>query len=101
MGGDRDGNPNVTAAVTREAAVIQAEHALRGLEAACARIGRALTVDEGSAPPSPALRRALAAASAEHPELLRGDHRALAGRAVPRLPALRGGAARRDPDEEP
>jgi phosphoenolpyruvate carboxylase len=75
VGGDRDGNPNVTAAVTREAAVIQAEHALRGLEAACARIGRALTVYEASftspaARPSSALRRALAAASAEHPELL-------------------------------
>jgi phosphoenolpyruvate carboxylase len=71
VGGDRDGNPNVTAAVTREAAVIQADHALRGLEAACARIGRALTVYEGSAPPPARLRRALAAASAEHPELLR------------------------------
>ncbi|MDX6420305.1 MAG: phosphoenolpyruvate carboxylase, partial [Trebonia sp.] len=70
VGGDRDGNPNVTAAVTREAAVIQAEHALRGLEAVCGRIGRALTVYEDSAPPSPALRRALAAASAEQPELL-------------------------------
>src|ERR1700761_6694348 len=70
VGADRDGNPNVTAAVTREAAVIQAEHALRGLEAACGRIGRALTVYEGSAPPPERLRRALAAASAEHPELL-------------------------------
>ena len=70
VGGDRDGNPNVTAAVTREAAVIQAEHALRGLEAACGRIGRALTVYQDSAPPPPQLRRALAAASAEHPELL-------------------------------
>ena len=68
VGGDRDGNPNVTAAVTREAAVIQAEHALRGLEAACGRIGRALTVYQDSAPPP--LRRALAAASAEQPELL-------------------------------
>ena len=70
VGADRDGNPNVTAAVTREAAVIQADHALRGLEATCARIGRALTVYEGSAPPPPELRRALAAAAAEHPELL-------------------------------
>ena len=70
VGGDRDGNPNVTAAVTREAALIQAEHALRGLEAACGRIGRALTVYQDSAPPSAALRRALAAASAEQPELL-------------------------------
>jgi phosphoenolpyruvate carboxylase len=70
VGGDRDGNPNVTAAVTREAAVIQADHALRGLEAACGRIGRALTVYQDSAPPPPELRRALAAASAEQPELL-------------------------------
>ena len=70
VGADRDGNPNVTAAVTREAAVIQADHALRGLEATCARIGRGLTVYEGSAPPPPELRRALAAAAAEHPDLL-------------------------------
>jgi phosphoenolpyruvate carboxylase len=70
VGGDRDGNPTVTAAITREAAVIQAEHALRALEAACGRIGRALTVDERSAPPSDPLRRALAAASAAHPELM-------------------------------
>jgi len=71
VGADRDGNPNVTAAVTREAAMIQADHALRGLETACARIGRALTVYEGSAPPPPELRRALAAAAAEHPDLLK------------------------------
>jgi phosphoenolpyruvate carboxylase len=78
VGGDRDGNPNVTAAVTREAAVIQADHALRGLEAACARIGRALTVYQDLDAPggkrSPlsrsALGRALAAATAEHPGLL-------------------------------
>jgi phosphoenolpyruvate carboxylase len=70
IGGDRDGNPNVTASVTREAAVIQSEHALRALEAACIRIGRALTVTEGSAPPSAELRRALSAASAAHPGLV-------------------------------
>ncbi|HEX4834166.1 MAG TPA: phosphoenolpyruvate carboxylase [Trebonia sp.] len=71
VGADRDGNPNVTAAITREAAMIQADHALRALEAACTRIGRSLTVSEGSAPPSAALRRALSAASAAQPELLR------------------------------
>ena len=70
VGGDRDGNPTVTAAITREAAVIQAEHALRALEAACGRIGRALTVDERSARPSDALRRALSAVSGAHPELM-------------------------------
>jgi phosphoenolpyruvate carboxylase len=70
VGADRDGNPTVTAAVTREAAIIQADHALRALEAACTRIGRALTVTAGSAPPSAELRRALAAASAAHPDLV-------------------------------
>ena len=70
VGADRDGNPTVTAAVTREAALIQADHALRALEAATSRIGRALTVTDGSAPPSAELRRALAAASAAHPQLL-------------------------------
>jgi phosphoenolpyruvate carboxylase len=71
VGADRDGNPSVTAAVTREAAVIQANHALRALEAACNRTGRALTVIDGAAPPSAALRRALTAVRAAHPELLR------------------------------
>jgi phosphoenolpyruvate carboxylase len=70
VGGDRDGNPTVTSAVTREAAVIQAEHALRALEAACGRIGRALTVSDESTPPPAELRRALAAVSAAHPELI-------------------------------
>jgi phosphoenolpyruvate carboxylase len=70
VGADRDGNPTVTGAVTREAAVIQADHAMRALEAACNRTGRALTVSEGAAPPSAALRRALATASAAHPDLM-------------------------------
>jgi phosphoenolpyruvate carboxylase len=71
VGADRDGNPSVTASITREAAMIQAEHALRGLEAVCIRIGRAMTVSEGSAPPSAAFRRALAEARAGHPDLVR------------------------------
>ncbi len=70
VGADRDGNPFVTAQVTREAATIQADHALRALETTTTRIGRALTLHEGSAPPGAALRRALAAASSAHPELL-------------------------------
>ncbi|MGD0608405.1 MAG: phosphoenolpyruvate carboxylase [Streptosporangiaceae bacterium] len=70
VGADRDGNPFVTAQVTREAATIQAEHALRALEAVTTRIGRALTLHEALAPPAAGLRRALAAAAAAHPELL-------------------------------
>ena len=70
VGGDRDGNPFVTAQVTRETAIIQADHALRALENATARIGRALTVDAAAAPPSAELARGLAVAEAAHPELL-------------------------------
>jgi len=71
VGADRDGNPNVTAAITREAATIQAEHALRALEAACARVGRALTVGDGTTPPPATLRRALQEAANAYPELMR------------------------------
>ena len=70
VGADRDGNPFVTAQVTRETATIQADHVLRALEAATARTGRALTVHEATTPPSAGLRRALATAAAAHPELL-------------------------------
>jgi phosphoenolpyruvate carboxylase len=70
VGADRDGNPFVTAQVTRETATIQADHVLRALEAAATRVGRALTLHEATTPPSAGLRRALAAAAAAHPELL-------------------------------
>jgi phosphoenolpyruvate carboxylase len=70
VGADRDGNPFVTAQVTRETAVIQADHVLRALENATTRIGRALTLHEATTPPAAPLRRALAAATAAHPELL-------------------------------
>jgi phosphoenolpyruvate carboxylase len=76
IGADRDGNPFVTAAVTEQAASIQAEHALRALENATTRIGRSLTIDAallaesspGSAPPETVeLTTALAAAAQRHP----------------------------------
>jgi phosphoenolpyruvate carboxylase len=70
VGADRDGNPTVTAQVTRDAAAIHADHALRALENATTRIGRALTIHAGSAPPSADLALALEAAETEHPELL-------------------------------
>jgi phosphoenolpyruvate carboxylase len=70
VGADRDGNPFVTARVTREAATIQADHMLRALERVTTRIGRALTLHESMTPAAPGLRRALDAAAAAHPELI-------------------------------
>ena len=70
VGADRDGNPFVTARVTREAATIQADHVLRAFERATSRIGRSLTLYEATTPASQGLRRALDVAAAAHPELL-------------------------------
>lgn len=55
VGGDRDGNPFVTASVTREAAQIASDHLLRGLERSVERIGRTLTLDAEDTPPSAAV----------------------------------------------
>ncbi|GAA3471548.1 phosphoenolpyruvate carboxylase [Nonomuraea roseola] len=70
IGGDRDGNPNVTAKVTREAVLIQAEHVLTALETATTRIARTLTAAAQFTPPSQNLRRALAGAQDAHPDLV-------------------------------
>jgi phosphoenolpyruvate carboxylase len=102
IGGDRDGNPYVTAQITREAIGIQADHILRALGAACARVGRTLTAHESTTPASPALRGALAGARAAQPELIAGivkrspgePHRQLLLYAAERIEATR----RRDAD---
>ena len=73
IGADRDGNPFVTAAVTEQAASIQADHALRALENATSRIGRSLTVDAGLLAASAGvdeLMTALAAARQLHPAVV-------------------------------
>ncbi len=60
VGGDRDGNPYVTAEVTRQAVAIHAEHALRWLHGAVLRVGRTLTLDARDTPGSRELMTALA-----------------------------------------
>ncbi|MEO3808759.1 phosphoenolpyruvate carboxylase [Sphaerisporangium sp. B11E5] len=70
IGGDRDGNPNVTSRITREAVLIHAEHVLTALENAATRIGRTLTTSASYGAPSSELLDLLAAAADDHPELV-------------------------------
>ncbi|HXF56869.1 MAG TPA: phosphoenolpyruvate carboxylase [Actinomycetota bacterium] len=69
VGGDRDGNPSVTAEVTRATLAIQAEHVLRGLENAARRIGRSLTVSARTTPPTEELIRSLEEDEARFPQV--------------------------------
>ncbi|WP_087130582.1 phosphoenolpyruvate carboxylase [Microbacterium esteraromaticum] len=69
VGGDRDGNPFVTASVTREAAKIASEHVLLGLERAVERIGRTLTLDDADTPASTEVTAIWQSFADRHPEL--------------------------------
>jgi phosphoenolpyruvate carboxylase len=72
VGGDRDGNPYVTAEVTAKAMDTAGDLALRSLQAATIRIARSLTADAATTPASPELQRALARARAQDPERVAG-----------------------------
>ncbi len=69
VGGDRDGNPHVTAEVTRAAMAVQSEHVLRGLEAVARRVARSLTASDASTRPSAGLLASLERDEAELPAL--------------------------------
>ncbi|HVT21453.1 MAG TPA: phosphoenolpyruvate carboxylase [Mycobacteriales bacterium] len=79
VGGDRDGNPHVTADITRETLEIQADHVLRALETAAIRIGRSLSQDAALAPPSRQLAAALDADAGAHPKTVAAIARSAAG----------------------
>ena len=68
VGGDRDGNPNVTAEVTRAAMVVQSEHVLRGLEAVTRRVARSLSASAASTRPSETLLASLERDEEDLPE---------------------------------
>ncbi|MDD9207243.1 phosphoenolpyruvate carboxylase, partial [Georgenia sp. 10Sc9-8] len=56
IGADRDGNPNVTAKVTREAAGVANQHVLAALEKAARTVAGSLTLTDRFTPPSEGLQ---------------------------------------------
>jgi phosphoenolpyruvate carboxylase len=84
IGGDRDGNPSVTAAVTEETLRIQTDHVLRGYEAVATRlmqtIAPVLGGDEAGGPLAGSLAPALVARLAEDAHRMPETDRQLRGR---------------------
>ncbi len=69
IGGDRDGNPNVTPATTTQVLLLQHEHAIRALLGACAELGQDLSMSSRIAGVSDALRDSVQADVAQLPEI--------------------------------
>jgi len=105
VGADRDGNPTVTAEVTRAAAAIGSEHVLRGLEAATRRIAATLTASSRFTPASGELGGSLRRDEETFPEVAEAlatrfpeqPHRRKLALAAERLRATR----RREPGAYP
>lgn len=69
IGGDRDGNPNITPEVTKQAIVLQMGHAIRVLTIAIDEIRQALSVSTKLAGTSPALLESVAKDIERIPEI--------------------------------
>jgi phosphoenolpyruvate carboxylase len=69
IGGDRDGNPNVTPATTAEVLALQAVHGLRLLQTAVDGVRRSLSVSERVSDVAPEIRERLATMLSELPEV--------------------------------
>lgn len=69
MGGDRDGNPNVTPAVTREVLALQASHGISVIRSKVNALRRTLSVSERLSEVSEALRARTEEMLAELPEV--------------------------------
>jgi phosphoenolpyruvate carboxylase len=87
IGGDRDGNPSVTAEVTERTLRIHADHVLRGYEAVATRLSGTIAASIRTAPegPSSQAARTLATRLARDAELLPETDRVL-GRRFPNEP---------------
>ena len=69
IGGDRDGNPNVTADVTRAAMQVQADHVLHAYEAVSLRLMQTVSASPASGTgPTASLRSRLESDAAQFPE---------------------------------
>jgi phosphoenolpyruvate carboxylase len=71
IGGDRDGNPNVTAELTRQVPRVHADHVLRGYEAVATRLLATIAVYVPRDRMGPALETRLARDSEELPDVMR------------------------------
>ena len=71
IGGDRDGNPNVTAEVTHQTLRIHADHILHGLEAVATRLSNTIAVTAPRDRLTVAVRSRLAVDAEELPEITR------------------------------
>ena len=71
IGGDRDGNPNVTAELTRQVPRIHADHVLRGYEAVATRLVATIAVHVSRERLDPALETRLARDAEELPDVMR------------------------------